>query len=103
MNVNPQFCVEAIYYPSVQSKLNQENIAIRTDVFDQHYVIEEVKDSIITIDPSFGKGSYLSDGLGSCKAFDFSTGKILWDPTKNHQPSAKIFEHKLNYDLDLDV
>ncbi|MBI0398018.1 RES domain-containing protein [Cyclobacterium marinum] len=103
MHVNPQFSVEAIYYPSVQSKLNQENIAIRTDVFDQHYVIEEVKDSIITIEPSFGNKSYLADGLGSCKNFDFTSGKILWDPSKNHQSSTKIFEHKLNHNLDLDV
>lgn len=97
------FSVEAIYYPSVQSKLNQENIAIRTDIFDQHYEIEEVRDSIITVDPTLGTGGYLSDGLGSCKNFDLATGKILWDSNRNYQSATKIFEHKLNHDLDLEV
>lgn len=94
--------IEAIYYPSVQDSLSFENIAIKPDVFDKKYELTEVKDSIVIVDPSNGRGGYLMDGLSECKTFDYASEKILWDMNKLHQPREKIFEHKLNYGLDLE-
>ncbi len=93
--------IEAIYYPSVQGNLSFENIAIKPVVFDKKYDLIEVKDSIVIVDPSNGKGGYGMDGLGESKSFDYAAGQIIWDMNKLRQPRERIFEHKLNFGLEL--
>lgn len=94
--------IEAIYYPSVPSNLSFENIAIKPNVFDSKYDLVEVKDVIVIGDPSNGRGGYSMEGLGDCKSFDYAKGKILWDMSKIRQSRERVFEHKLNYGLELE-
>jgi len=94
--------IEAIYYPSVQDKLSFENIAIKPEAFDSKYELVEVKDSIVIVDLSNGRGGYMMEGLGESKSFDYASGKINWDMNKVGQSKERIFEHKLNYGLELE-
>ncbi|MAC94719.1 MAG: hypothetical protein CMC96_04380 [Flavobacteriales bacterium] len=94
--------VEAIYYPSVQDKLSFENIAIKPTAFDKKYELVEVKESVITVDPSNGRGGYLMDGLTECKSFDYSSGKILWDKEKIFQPKERLEQLKRDFNLKLE-
>lgn len=70
--------IEAIYYPSVQSGLTFNNIAVKPEAFDSKYELVEVHDSMITnIANGKDKGTMMA-GLGTSKAFDFAGGKIFW-------------------------
>jgi hypothetical protein len=94
--------IDAIYYPSVQDRLNFENIAIKPTAFEARYTLQEVKDSIVIVDPSRGKQSYMLDGIGNCRDFDLERGIINWDNSRFRQPEHKLFEYKLNFGLELD-
>lgn len=93
--------IEAIYYPSVKDRLSFENLAIKPNVFDNKYDLVEVKDSVCVMDTSNGKGGYFFQGLSDCKSFDYSSGKILWDPKKLYQPAEHMFDLKMRYDVDI--
>lgn len=93
--------IEAIYYPSVKDRLSFENLAIKSNVFDDKYVLVEVKDSVCVMDTSNGKGGYFFKGLSDCKSFDYTSGKILWDPKKLYQPPEHMFDLKMRYNVDI--
>jgi hypothetical protein len=93
--------IEAIYYPSVKEKLSFENIAIKANVFDKKYELTKVKDSVVDMDPRSGNGGYFMIGLGECKSFDYSAGKILWDQNSVHQSKETLLELKLKYGAEL--
>jgi len=93
--------IEAIYYPSVQDRLSFENLAIKPDVFDNKYELIEVKDNVVVMDPSNGKGGYFMEGLSECKSFDYTAGKILWD-NKVDQSKDRIAQLKLLYQVDIE-
>lgn len=93
--------IEAIYYPSVQDGLSFENLAIKSSVFDNKYQLAEVKDSVVVVDPSTGKGGYFMEGLSDCKEFNFETNEVLWDKNKIYQPVDKIAELNRKYGVDL--
>ena len=90
--------IDAIYYPSVKNNLSFENLAIKTDVFDNKYEIFEVRDSVLSAKSQ--DGCYCAT-LGDCKDFDFTTGKILWDPNKARQPKEQIKQFRNQYGVDL--
>ena len=93
--------IEAICYPSVKDGLSFENLAIKSNVFDDKYELVEVKDSVCVMDTSNGKGSYFFKGLSDCKSFDYTSGKILWDPKKLYQPPEHMFDLKMRYNVDI--
>lgn len=94
--------IEAIYYPSVQAKLSFENIAIKSDVFDSKYELAEVKESLVVVEPSTGKGGYFMEVTSDCKSFDYASGKVLWDGSVLRMPKEKFELRKKEFDLDLD-
>ncbi len=94
--------IEAIYYPSVQSKLSFENIAIKPDVFDSKYELAEVKESLVVVDPSTGRGGYFMEATSDCKSFDFASGKVLWNGSILRMPKARFELRKNEFDLDID-
>lgn len=71
--------VEAICYPSVQEKLSFENIAIKPDVFDRKYELQEVSDIIVIESYRSGNRRYLMHGIGSTRKFDLENNTILWE------------------------
>ena len=93
--------IEAIYYPSVKEKLSFENLAIKPNVFDDKYELVEVHDSVCVTDITNGRGGYFFQGLSDCKSFDYSSGKILWDPKKLYQPADSMLNLKMKYDVDI--
>lgn len=93
--------IEAIYYPSVKDRLSFENLAIKPNVFDDKYDLVEVKDSVCVMDTTNGKGGYSFLGLSVCKSFDYSSGKILWDPKKLHQSAETMLDLKKRYNVDI--
>ena len=93
--------IEAIYYPSVQDGLSFENLAIKSTVFDAKYQLAEVKDSVIVVDPSTGKGGYFMEGLSECKNFDFAAKKVLWDNNKIYQSPDTIADLNRRFGVDL--
>ena len=91
---------DAIVYPSVQDRLNSENLAIKADVFDKNYRLIEVKESFVIQDPSDGRGGYFMDGTANCKSFDYDGNKILWDDNKFSQSNERLAEIKEKYKVD---
>lgn len=94
--------VDAIYYPSVQDELNSENLAIKPKVFEELYILSEVRESFVTEDPSDGRQGYYMQGIADCKIFDFGNNEILWEYNKNFQSNETIQFLKRNYGVDLD-
>jgi hypothetical protein len=92
--------IEGIYYPSVKEKLSFENIALKAEIFDKHYILDEVKDSIVFKDPSDGGGGLLQYGLTDCKEFDFDKKEILWSDNIM-QPQKRIDYYTKEFKLDL--
>lgn len=68
--------VDAILYPSVRQSLAFSNIALKPEVFNEHYVLEKVEESIITSRPILGYNGWTMDGTGYSQ--DFENGKIIW-------------------------
>lgn len=83
--------IDAIYYPSVQDKLHFENIAIKPEVFEKHYIIYEVHDEVLVGTPRNG---YWGNGFGHCKNFNLNTGEILWDSEQLKINEESILELK---------
>lgn len=83
--------IEGIYYPSVKENLSFENLAIKPDVFEKHYVLEKVEESVVVSDLTFSKG-YMMKGISDCKDFNFETDEILWDENKFYQSQEDINE-----------
>ncbi len=71
--------VEAICYPSVQEKLAFENIAIKPEIFDRKYELQEVSDVIVIESCRSGNRRYHLHGIGSTRRFDLESNTILWD------------------------
>lgn len=69
--------IDAINYPSVQDKLNSENLAIKPLVFDKLYEPWGVIESIVIRD--FSEGGYKTEVTGACQKFNFDTNEILWN------------------------
>ena len=92
--------IEGIYYPSVKEKLSFENIALKADVFDKYYKLEEVKDSIVIKDLSDGGGGLLQYGLTDCKEFDYEKNEILWSDNIM-QPKERIDFYTKEFKLEL--
>lgn len=86
--------IHAIYYPSVQDKLHFENIAIKPEVFEKYYIIDNVHDEVIINTPRNGRGGYFGYGIGDCENFDLTSGEILWDPKQLKANEASILELK---------
>lgn len=93
--------IEAIYYPSVQDNLSFENLAIKPEIFDKHYYLYEVKDSVVVMDPSDKKGGYFMHGLSECKSFDYASGKILWGNVVR-QPDEILNHFKKEFGVDIE-
>jgi hypothetical protein len=94
--------IEAIYYPSVQDGLSFENLAIKSDVFDEKYELVKVHDSVCVVDPTSGSRGFFFEGLSDCTSFDFTTGKILWNNTRIYQPVSRLLEMKKDFGILLD-
>ncbi len=92
--------IEGIYYPSVKEKLSFENVALKAEIFDKYYKLDEVKDSIVFKDPSDGGGGLLQYGLTDCKEFDFEKNEILWSDNIM-QPQERIDFYLNEFKLDL--
>ena len=92
--------IEGIYYPSVKEKLSFENLALKADTFDKHYLLDEVKESIVIKDPSDGGGGFLQFGTTGCKEFKYDEKKILWS-SKIKQPKERIDFYTKAFKLDL--
>jgi hypothetical protein len=68
--------IEAILYPSVRQSLTLMNIAMKPDIFENNYEIENVEESIITQIPSKTSSGWLMNGTGYSK--EFQNGQIQW-------------------------
>lgn len=90
--------IDAIYYPSVKNNLSAENLAIRTDVFENKYELCEVKDSVL-IDKS--EDGVSAESLSECKNFNFESGEILWDAKIIRQPKERIRKLMDQFGIDL--
>lgn len=93
--------IDGIVYPSVQSHLSFENVALKTNVFDDNYELLEVDESIVVKDPSDGGKGYLMEGINDCKEFEFKNDKILWDD-KIRQPKERMDFYKEYFKVDVD-
>lgn len=91
--------IEGILYPSVQSHLSFENIALKPEVLDNRFKIIEVRESIVFKDPSDNEKGYGMDGLSDCKDFNYDTGKINWSQSI-FQPQKTIDFYKKHFDLE---
>jgi len=93
--------IEGIVYPSVKERLSFENVALKPEVFDKYYILEEVHESYVIKDPSDGGGGLLMNGINDCKEFDFAEGKILWSETVM-QPKEEFDYFRNIFKIDLD-
>jgi len=92
--------IEGILYPSVKERLSFENLALNADVFDKHFVLDEVQESIVIKDPSDGGNGLLQLGIIHCKDFDFKEKKILWS-NNIMQPKERMDYYINTFELDL--
>ncbi|PKB00404.1 RES domain-containing protein [Flavobacteriaceae bacterium MAR_2009_75] len=92
--------IEGILYPSVKEKLSFENIALKPDVFDKNFILDEVRETIVIKDPSDGGGGLMQLGISNSKDFDFDKKEILWSDTIN-QPKERMDFYKEAFELDL--
>lgn len=92
--------IEGILYPSVKERLSFENLALKPNVFDDNFILDEVHESIVIKDPSDGDGGLLQLGISNCKEFDYQKNEILW--TDNiMQPEDRMDFYKEVFELDL--
>lgn len=94
--------IQAIFYPSVQDKLNSENLAIKPEAFDKTYKILKVDESIVIQDPTDGRRGYSMDTVAECSSFNFETNEILWSGDKYNFSKEKFELYKSHFGLDLD-
>lgn len=74
--------IDAIQYPSVQSRLNDENLAIKPESLEKHYKLTEISEQIVIQDPSMGNGAYIMTCTGNVIEYDNVCGKIFWDKAR---------------------
>ena len=67
--------IEAIIYPSVQDSGTTSNIAIKPDVFNDKYEIDEISESVVYSNDSH---SLFLKSIKSTQKVD-STGEIIWE------------------------
>jgi hypothetical protein len=101
MNELESGTIDGIVYPSVQSRLSFENVVLKTNVFDTHYELSEVHESIVIKDPSDGEKGYLMHGINICKEFNYETDKILWNENVR-QPKERMDFYKEHYKVDIE-
>lgn len=94
--------IDAIYYPSVKDRLIFENIAIKPHVFENNYYLAEVHEDFVVQDLTSGNGGFVFHSISDCSAFDFASGKILWDKTKIRQPESFMKYIKTRYNVDIE-
>lgn len=82
--------IDAIYYPSVASQLNSENLAIKPAIFDELYEPFGMIESRILVDPSQGAKGYQAEPTGATTDFNLETGEIIWDDKKTNDALFKI-------------
>lgn len=92
--------IDAIYYPSVQEKLSFENLAIKPEVFDRIFELEEVREGLIVTVPNIRFKGYFSEGLYECKRFNFSSNDVLWDQADNRYNPETIEKNIKEFRLD---
>lgn len=68
--------LDGILYPSVRQSLTLSNIALKPEVFEEHFELEKVEESIITSRPTRESIGWMMKGTGY--STDFNDGKILW-------------------------
>jgi len=68
--------LDGILYPSVRQSLTLSNIALKPEIFEEHYELEKVEESIITSRPSRESRGWTMKGTGY--STDFKDGKIVW-------------------------
>ena len=68
--------LDGILYPSVRQSLTLSNIALKPEVFDEHFELEKVEESIIVSRPSSSSKGWNMRGTGY--SINFENGKILW-------------------------
>lgn len=71
--------VEAMYYPSVPSKLSFENLAIKPEVFDTKYKLVRVHESVVDMDYTSSAGGTMMLRIGEATKFNDDTGEIVWN------------------------
>lgn len=96
MNELDNGSIEGIYYPSVKSNLSFENVALKTSVFDKHYFLYEVQESIVT---GISKNGMMRYGITESKKFDNEKETILWKETLLQKEELEYFEKTYNLDL----
>ncbi|MCU0421633.1 MAG: hypothetical protein MUC81_02390 [Bacteroidia bacterium] len=90
--------IEALCYPSVQMNLSFENLAIKSDVFDEHYQLVHAHDSCVV---SRLNGGYLEQGLTDCDRFNYQSGRLLWEMNKIDMPEEMFLRLKEAYKIEL--
>ena len=68
--------LDGILYPSVRQSLTLSNIALKPEIFEQHFELEKVEESIITSRPSRESRGWIMKGTGY--STKFKDGKIVW-------------------------
>lgn len=68
--------IDGILYPSVRQSLTLSNIALKEEIFEKHFELEKVEESIITSRPTIGQNGWLMEGTGNSTKFE--NGKIIW-------------------------
>jgi hypothetical protein len=92
--------IEGLVYPSVKERLSFENVALKPEIFDQHFLLYEVHESVVVKDPSDGGGGLLMKGITDCKQFDYENKLILWGNNIMQPPQdMQYYKEKFNLDL----
>lgn len=94
--------IDAIFYPSVQEKLSFENIAIKPEVFDKFYELEEIRESVVVTVPNRHVRGYMMEGLFDCKKFNHETGNIIWEEAEKRYNPEDFERKKREFRLDLE-
>lgn len=69
--------LDGILYPSVRQSLTLSNLALKPEIFNKHFELEKVEESIVISRPSVGARGWNLQGTGY--STNFENGKILWD------------------------
>jgi hypothetical protein len=71
--------IDAMLYPSVNQDLAFENLAIKPKIFDEHYELIEVVESLVIKTPRDGDKGFGMEIIGCATDFDYKNGLIFWD------------------------
>lgn len=69
--------IDGILYPSVRQSLTLSNIALKPEVFNKHFKLEKVEESVIISKPTSESKGWIMEGTGY--STNFKEGKILWE------------------------